>query len=280
MGNQFRVLGEKLLAKKFDIAKNVHEDRLSELPAEQRALIPRAVEENIINIRAGFISLFGETLFHGLDRETAFANIDKWGKNTGEIIFKMGAPLDAALKDTQYYRIHLWRTLKNEMIDINMTAKDVFDLGEILDPLLDQAAYSFSLTYIHSYQKTLEAAKSAFVELSVPVVQLTKGVAILPLIGNIDTERAQLLMEQTLKEAERLQLSHLLMDLSGVAIVDTMVADQLFKVIASLRLLGVETTLTGLRPEIAQTVVNIGVEFKNILIKGNLKQALNDLDLF
>ncbi len=69
-------------------------------------------------------------------------------------------------------------------------------------------------------------------------------------------------------------------DLSGVAIVDTMVADQLFKVIASLKLLGVQTTLTGLRPEIAQTVINIGVDFSNLSIKGNLKQALSDLDLF
>lgn len=75
-------------------------------------------------------------------------------------------------------------------------------------------------------------------ELSVPVIPLTKGIGVLPLIGNLDTERAQLLMEETLSRSNVLKLSHLIIDVSGVLLVDTIVADQLFKVIDALSLTG------------------------------------------
>ncbi|MGB8268087.1 MAG: STAS domain-containing protein, partial [Priestia megaterium] len=123
----------------------------------------------------------------------------------------------------------------------------------------------------------LERAQSAFLELSVPVVPLAKGMAILPLIGNIDTERANYLMEETLKSVNRLQLQRLILDLSGVYIIDTMVADRIFKVIDSLKLLGVETILTGIRPEVAQTIVSIGIDFSSLTIKSSLQKAIEDV---
>ncbi|USL44139.1 MULTISPECIES: STAS domain-containing protein [Priestia] len=158
-----------------------------------------------------------------------------------------------------------------------MSIDTVFEVGGIIDPLLDHAAYSFSLSYVHFYQLTLERAQSTFLELSVPVVPLAKETAVLPLIGNIDTERANYLMEETLKSANRLQLQRLIVDLSGVYIIDTMVADQIFKVIDSLRFLGVETILTGIRPEVAQTIVSIGIDFSSLTIKSSLQKAIEDL---
>jgi rsbT co-antagonist protein RsbR len=84
-------------------------------------------------------------------------------------------------------------------------------------------------------------------------------------------------MEEALKSANRLQLQRLIVDLSGVYIIDTMVADRIFKVIDSLKLLGVETVLTGIRPEVAQTVVSIGIDFNNLTIKSSLQKAIEDL---
>lgn len=126
---------------------------------------------------------------------------------------------------------------------------------------------------MESYQKVLEQAKSAFLELSVPIVPLVKGTGVLPLIGNIDTERAQLILEETLKQSSKLKLENLILDLSGVLIVDTMVADQLYKVIDALSLLGVTTVLTGIRPEVAQTMVSLGLNIDKFKVKGNLHQA-------
>lgn len=190
----------------------------------------------------------------------------------------MNAPLDEALKDMRYYRRWLWKTIREEAIKFNMSLETVFKICDIIDPLLDHAAYSFSLTYVDRYKITLENAKTAFMELSVPIVPITKEIAILPLVGNIDTERAKFLMEKALDEAKKLQLSQLVLDLSGVMIMDTMVADQIFKVISALQLLGVETVLTGIRPEIAQTMVNLGIDFNRLSIKSNLEQALIDFN--
>jgi rsbT co-antagonist protein RsbR len=276
MDGHLRLVGEKIIERKYEIAKKVHNDRLAGISDQQKAeLAP--VEEAIIQIRADFISLFGETLHQGLDKKTAFKNILKWGKETGALFYKMGVPLDEALMDTQYYRLFLWNAIREEIKQYNMSMDTVFEIGSIIDPLLDQAVYSFSLTYVQSHQETMEKAKTAFVELSVPVVPVASGIAILPLIGNIDTERANIIMEETLKAASRLNLSQLVLDLSGVMIVDTMVADQLFKIIASLKLLGVDTILTGIRPEIAQTIVHIGIDFKKLSLKANLQQALKEI---
>jgi rsbT co-antagonist protein RsbR len=235
------------------------------------------IEERVIETRANFIGLFGEALMEHHNKEAAFEKIDRWGTETGDYFFKLGIPLDEALKDTGFYREHLWEALEKEMVKHNMPASDVFRVIYLIDPLLDRAVYSFSLTYIKHHQYTLENAKQAFLELSVPVVPLSKGVGVLPLIGNIDTERAQLLMEETLKQSVMLNLTHLILDLSGVMIVDTMVADQLFKVIDALSLVGVKTIITGIRPEVAQTIVTLGIKVNGLKIKANLYQAFEEI---
>ncbi|HWO98238.1 MAG TPA: STAS domain-containing protein [Bacillus sp. (in: firmicutes)] len=277
MEHEFSLLGEKILEKKFDIARRVHEQRMFEMSVEQKQLLSQLEEKELINIRANFVGLFGQALIDRSNKGQAYDEIEKWGKETGEFAYNLGIPLDEALKDTSYYRNFLSEVIEDEIIKQDMSVKTVFGVARVIDPLLDHAVYCFSLTYVHINKKALEAAKTAFLELSVPVVPLSNGIAILPLVGDIDTERARLLMEETLREAVRLKLSSLILDLSGVVIVDTMVADQLFKVISGLELIGVKTTLTGIRPEIAQTVVSLGIDFSNVSIKANLKQALSDL---
>lgn len=280
MENELKILGETIVETKYDIAKKVHEIRLSEAAEAQKHLISQLDEQQAIEIRANFVSLFGEALIRGVDKEKAYADIEKWGKETGRFIHSLGVPLDEALKDTAYYRAFISEVIEEAAVKHNMSVRTVFASARVIDPLLDHAVYCFSLTYIHFYKESLENAKTAFIELSVPVVPLSKGIAVLPLIGNIDTERAGLLMEETLKAAKRLNLTHLILDLSGVLMVDTMVADQIFKVIDALKLLGVQTILTGIRPEIAQTVVSLGLDFGKQVTWANLQQALADIHLF
>ncbi|WP_456364165.1 STAS domain-containing protein [Priestia aryabhattai] len=276
MIDEIGFLGKKILDHKLEIAKEVHEDRLSGITEEERKQLA-PFEEKLINIRAHFIGLFGEVLKEHLDKKEALEKLSHWGKETGEMFFSLKAPLDEALKDTKYYRIFIWKMLKNEIKKHKMSVETVFEVGEIIDPLLDHAVYSFSLTYVEYHQQTLKRARSAFLELSVPVVPVKKGTAILPLVGDIDTERANYLMEQTLESANKMQLQQLILDLSGVFIIDTMVADQIFKVIEALKLLGVVTILTGLRPEVAQTIVSLGLDFSSQRVMGSLQQAIEEL---
>ncbi|MDP4163739.1 MAG: STAS domain-containing protein, partial [Bacillota bacterium] len=89
--------------------------------------------------------------------------------------------------------------------------------------------------------------------------------------------RAKILKETSLQRCSELGNLYLIMDLSGVPIVDTMVANEIFQVISSLTLIGVETILTGLRPEVAQSMIQLGISFNNVVVKNNLKSAVTYL---
>ncbi|MBY0201440.1 STAS domain-containing protein [Priestia megaterium] len=269
-------LGEKILEKKYEIAKMVHTNRMADLKEIKDVNL---TNEEIIELRANFISYFGQALMAKIDQQTILDQIVSWAKESGEFASNLGISLSEALEDTTYYRKFIWKVLEEEIKDHNIPISTIFELITIIDPLLDKAVYVFSLTYVKIHQETLQKAKSAFLELSVPVVPITKGIAILPLVGEVDTERATLLLEETLKKANELKLSHMLFDLSGVMIVDTMVAHQIFKIVEALGLLGVKTILIGIRPEVAQTMIQLGIDFSQITIKANLEQALLGLNL-
>ncbi|WP_445493087.1 STAS domain-containing protein [Niallia sp. 03133] len=270
-------LGKKLSEKTQDIAINVHKERLADVSKEELEEVKR-VEDEVIKIRAGFIALFGESLQNYVDIKTAYRKFSDWGKATGNMFCLRGVPLDEALKDVSFYRRAMWRVLQEEIKEKNMSIYTVFEAKEIIDPLLDHALHCFSISYVQSYSETLTNSRKAFLELSVPVVPITDKVAILPIIGDIDTERAQLLMEETLAKTRKMGISHLIMDISGVMIIDTMVANELFKITDALNLLGIETIFSGIRPEIAQTMVSLGLNVEKLVFRANLKQALTALN--
>ncbi|WP_078381183.1 STAS domain-containing protein [Sutcliffiella halmapala] len=134
------------------------------------------------------------------------------------------------------------------------------------------------LKYVEEHQKyanqKLQAQQEMIQELSSPVIGLDNNRALLPLVGEIDTSRAKFILEHTLEQCSKLSVNHLYIDLSGVVILDTMVANQIFQLIKALNLIGVETTLSGIRPEIAQTTVQLGLSFDDLCIKSTLAGAL------
>ena len=123
-------------------------------------------------------------------------------------------------------------------------------------------------------QQTLDAQQELIQELGSPVIALNNKVALLPLVGDIDTRRAKLILENTLKQCATLGVNFLVIDLSGVPMIDTMVAHQIFLLIKGLRLIGMTSILSGVRPEIAQTSVQLGLEFNDVSTYSTLRQAL------
>ncbi|MDD9791696.1 STAS domain-containing protein, partial [Priestia megaterium] len=100
-------------------------------------------------------------------------------------------------------------------------------------------------------------------------------IGVIPLVGEIDTHRAQILMENALKQGNTYKLSWLIIDLSAVPIIDTMIADQLFKVVAALKLIGIDVVLSGIRSEIALTMVQLGVKLNDVVTFNSLYGALD-----
>ncbi|PLR74859.1 anti-anti-sigma factor [Bacillus sp. UMB0728] len=277
MTRELAHIGERINQEKMQIAKQVQTERFADLTAIEREEISK-YETEILNLRASFISMFGDSLIKSSEGEEVTDVFENWGAETGKNLCVQGVSLDEALMDTALYRKYIWKVIKKEVLKNELSAETVFEIIETIDPLLDIAVHAFSLAYVKSYTETLNNSKKAFLELSVPVVPITDSVAILPLIGDIDTDRAQLLMEETLEKSRELGISHLILDVSGVMIVDTMVANELFKVTDALRLLGIKVIFTGIRPEIAQTMVNLGLEVDGLVFLGSLKKALTHLN--
>lgn len=252
------IIGRKIESSKLEMAKSMSPDE-------------EFTPQEALRLRVELIQLFADAFSIGYD--SAKKRIEEWGHETGEVAVKLEIELDKSLNNTSEFRNVLWNKIEEISYEENISIQTVFEVARIIDPLLDQAVYAFSTAYVESYKNNIERARESFLELSAPVVPILEGVAILPIIGDIDTHRASLLMEKALEEATSKSLTHLFIDLSGVSIVDTMVANNIFKIIDSLELIGVKGILAGIRPEVALTMVSLGIEFKGVETHSTLKQA-------
>lgn len=275
MDREFVIMGERVAADKYLIAQLINEETIKSASAEELEQYAEFLNL-VIERRAGFIELLGKSLQNYINPQEVFEEISRWGEATGNYFLEQGMAIDDALAETSLYRKHIGKVIKTEARHRQIPMDYLFEAMEFFHSLLDHAAYSYSSAYISSYQKKLASARKEFLELSAPVVPISDQIAVLPLVGEIELDRAQFILEKTLLSANRLRISTLIIDLSGVVKVDSMVAEQIVKIVMSLKLVGVKAVLTGIRPEIAITLANLGIDIKDLEIGGSLKQALEN----
>lgn len=137
---------------------------------------------------------------------------------------------------------------------------------------------ALGLLTFESYAKARELVISQqaeqLLELTTPVIKLWDGVLAVPLIGTLDSSRTQIVMEKLLQGLVESGAEHAIIDITGVPAVDTEVAQHLLKTVVAARLMGAECTISGIRPQIAQTIVALGIEFGDIPTKATLADAL------
>ena len=140
-----------------------------------------------------------------------------------------------------------------------------------------QALDRLGLLTAELYQKGREEVimrqQQSMLELSTPVVTLWKGILALPLIGTLDSERTQVVMESLLQRIVQTGASIAILDITGVPTVDTLVAQHLLKTVAAARLMGADCIISGIRPQIAQTIVHLGVDLNSVVTKATLADA-------
>jgi rsbT co-antagonist protein RsbR len=129
-------------------------------------------------------------------------------------------------------------------------------------------------TYVMAATEAVGRHQAAIRELSTPVIRVHERVLLLPLIGTIDSQRAQQIMETVLMRVVDDQAAAIIIDIAGVAVVDTKVADHLVKTTAAVRLLGAQTILTGITPQVARTVVQLGVDITAMHTKNRLADGI------
>ena len=148
-------------------------------------------------------------------------------------------------------------------------AEEILTSTELLDKL--------GLLTMEAYQKTREAVivrqQQEMLELSTPVVELWTGILALPLIGTLDSARTQIVMQNLLEAIVARGADLAIIDITGVPTVDTLVAQHLLKTVAAARLMGAECIISGIRPQIAQTIIHLGVDLGSVITKANLADA-------
>jgi rsbT co-antagonist protein RsbR len=138
---------------------------------------------------------------------------------------------------------------------------------------LDAVALFVTEQYQKSREEVIMRQQQELLELSTPVVLLWDGILALPLIGTLDSARTQVVMESLLQEIVAQRATIAIIDITGVATVDTLVAQHLLKTVAAARLMGADCIISGIRPQIAQTIVHLGVELGDVGTKATLNAA-------
>jgi rsbT co-antagonist protein RsbR len=176
---------------------------------------------------------------------------------TAAFIFSFKKPLFAAL------RAEIGK-------DADALADQVWRATELLDALGMHTVKTFQ----KSREDVINRQQREMLELSTPVVKLWEGILALPMIGTLDSARTQVVMENLLQKVVETGAQIAILDITGVPTVDTLVAQHLLKTVTALRLMGAECIISGVRPQIAQTIVHLGVDLQGVTTKANLADAL------
>ena len=164
----------------------------------------------------------------------------------------------------------VFEIIAKEQLKAELHNNVVWDANILIDEL--------GLFVIEMYQKSREdiikRQQQELLELSTPVVKIWNGILILPLIGTLDSARTQIVLENLLQSIVDTESSIAIIDITGVPTVDTLVAQHLLKTVSAARLMGTQCVISGIRPQIAQTMVHLGVTFSDVVTKATLADAL------
>ncbi len=238
------------------------------------------------------VSRWSELVVAGLRGRTS---LDEVRRELGDIYSLVVRVLsdgdDQAIGELRATLDELSRSRARDGFTPTETALGVFSLKEAVYELVADSAemvpefLGFSRTVDDLGLRTFEAystareqiiadQSTAMLELSTPVVRLWDGIIAVPLVGTLDSVRTQLVMERLLETLVATGADHAVIDITGVPTVDTEVAQHLLKTVNAARLLGAECTISGIRPQVAQTIVSLGIEFGDIATKATLADAL------
>ncbi|WP_266206288.1 STAS domain-containing protein [Pontibacter kalidii] len=223
-----------------------------------------------------------DELINGLSRATAGGNVDNIYAPEYEQVVEILSDISITRarqgfspRETGMYVLSLKQAVTtvleekyNEQPEV--LYKELLTVNNLLDKL---SMVTFD-TYIKGREEVILRQTDEINEISTPVIRVWEGILALPIIGTLDSARTQIVMENLLQEIVNTGSSIAILDISGVPAVDSLVAQHLIKTVSATRLMGAECIISGIRAEIAQTIVHLGIDLSNIKTKASLASAL------
>src|SRR6058998_345581 len=204
-----------------------------------------------------------------------FEALQAYARNLSERIIPRGVQTDEVVGIVLLLRDVLARSLFGKY------HADFDKLNRILDayePAANRIAITVAVGFVQERERTIREQQEAIRELSTPVLQVRERLLILPIIGVIDPQRARQLTEQLLRGIRTNRAKVVVIDITGVAAMDSQIANHLVQTVEAARLLGATVIVTGLSPEIAQTLVNIGVDLGKMNTVGDLQGGIEEAE--
>jgi len=226
-----------------------------------------------------YTSSISDDLFESTNREfvnVIFTSIKDRGSSKvveefSEKIMNLGWPLSYITDGLQGFRkVTIDFLLKNtNQVNSDFFSEVLNSVNKWVEPLIRQLVNEYS----GSWEHIVSLQRVALQELSAPLIPVMDKITVMPLIGTIDTDRAKLIMENLLEGVITHNSEVVLIDITGVPVVDTMVAHHIIQAAEAVRLIGATCILVGIRPEISQTIVNLGIDLSKFPTKSSLKKG-------
>ena len=277
MSAKTEALYEFLMEHAQDFTEDWHKQQRSVTGSDYSIDAPPQVLQKMKEQNSQYVRFVAMALLQTTDEMKAA--IDKWTSQTAADRVQSKTSLTEVSRNSGIFRRVYWDYVKKFVkdTDLPITMDDLFQWEEKINYTLDYVLETFTAHFMEILLNRLSSQANLIKELSAPVITLTDQVGLLPLIGDIDTDRARGLIESTLEQCADCQISTLVIDLSGVIMVDTMVAHQIFNMIDALRMIGVKTIISGIRPEVAQTSVQLGIQFSDIQTVNSIKTIMHKI---
>jgi rsbT co-antagonist protein RsbR len=266
-------IGDQLIERKHEIANNIFSALLAAYPT----LYVEARRIESLPYFEQLIELIGEGLLRGEN------NLDKsrqWGKEVGRLASGQGVTLHMSISKSSLYKKVILEdiVLHNEA---TISKEILLQITNDIDHTFTTMISAFCEAYGEHAGEQLKLSEEKYLSLSTPVVPIFSDLAVLPLIGQVDEVRGEMMAEHVLLECKKLSIHKLIIDLSGVYEVNPLFQQGIMKLIDSLKLLGIEPILSGMRPEMSIEFVQMGINISSMKIYQSLNKAvenhLNDI---
>lgn len=210
---------------------------------------------------------FINVIFSSINKKQDTAELDHFA----ERLINLGWPLSYITDGLQTFRRVTINFIlnQNDSVDTSEFSKILRVVEDWAEPIINHLVNQYS----GSWEHTVSLQRLALKELSAPLIPVMENITIMPLIGTIDTERAKLIMENLLEGVMKHNSEVVLIDITGVPVVDTMVAHHIIQAVEAVRLIGSTCILVGIRPEISQTIVNLGIDLSQFPTKSSLRKG-------
>jgi rsbT co-antagonist protein RsbR len=211
---------------------------------------------------------FVNVIFKSIENQGSIEEVEAFS----EKIINLGWPLSYITDGLQNFRkvtVDYIFSHSDELTQEDQIRAALDSVDNWIEPIIRQLVNE----YTGNWEQIVSLQRVALQELSAPLIPVMDGITIMPLIGTIDTERAKLIMENLLQGTITHNSEVVLIDITGVPVVDTMVAHHIIQAAEAVHLIGAKCILVGIRPEIAQTIVNLGIDLSDFSTKSSLKKG-------